>query len=80
MPFEVVGGPEQGGLRLVEPLRAPDEAVVAEEGAVLDLVLVGVAVPPAAVGPAALRVVRRHAGWLRARPVARARLIGPVVG
>jgi hypothetical protein len=46
---------EQLGLDLVQALGAPYEAVVAEEGAVLDLVLVGVSVPPAPVGPGALR-------------------------
>src|SRR5690606_31695127 len=41
--------PEQAGLRLVEALRAPDEAGVAEELAVLALVVVGRTVPPGAV-------------------------------
>lgn len=47
---------EQPGLLLVQALRAPDEPVVAEESAVLVLVLVRVAVPPAPTGPVALVV------------------------
>ena len=67
---------EQLRLHLVETLGAPHETVVAEERAVLDLVLVRVAVPPAAIGPGAfgdvgvtpggLDGVRRAAGVLRA--------------
>src|SRR5262249_44622901 len=55
LALEVLRRAEQLGLDLVEALRAPDEAVVAEEGAVLDLVLVRVPVPPAPVGPGTLR-------------------------
>ena len=52
---------EHPGLVLGQPLRAPHEAVVAEEGAVGGLVLVGVAVPVGAVGAARLRLVDRAA-------------------
>ncbi|GAB3940644.1 hypothetical protein GCM10027614_24650 [Micromonospora vulcania] len=47
---------EQSGIGLAQPLRAPDEVHVAEERAVLGLVVVGVAVPPAPVGPPGLGV------------------------
>ncbi len=57
LALEGGGRAEEAGLGLVQSLGAPDEAVVAEERAVLDLVLVGVAVPPAAARPAALRFV-----------------------
>ncbi len=58
---------EEAGVGLVESLGSPDEAVVAEEGAVLALVLVGVAVPPATAGPAALGGGGGAAGRLRFR-------------
>src|SRR2546430_2297434 len=43
--------PQQPRIGLVEALRAPDEARVAQELAVLGLVFVGVGVPPAPVRP-----------------------------
>lgn len=55
---------EQRGVGLVQALRTPDEAVVAEERSVFALVLVGVAVPPAPAGPAALRVAGVTPGGL----------------
>ena len=47
---------EQVGVGLAQPLRAPDEVGVAEELAVLGLIVVGVGVPPAAVGAHGCRV------------------------
>ena len=38
--------PSRSGVGLAQPLRAPDEVDVAEERAVLGLVVVGVGVPP----------------------------------
>ena len=53
---------EQPGVGLAQALRAPDEVHVAEERAVFGLVVVGVGVPPAAVGPPGLGVAHPAPG------------------
>ncbi len=58
---------EQPRLGLPESLRAPDEVHLAEERAVFGLVVVGVAVPPAAGWPGGHRRRRRYGGSLRGR-------------
>src|SRR5690606_10846534 len=63
--LQFLGRAEQLGLHLVQPLGSPHETVVAEEGAVLDLVLVGVAVPPAPIGSGALADAGLPPGRLR---------------
>ena len=56
---------EEFGLHLVEALGAPHEAVVAQERAMFDLVVVRVPVPPAPVGPGTLGDVGVTPGGFR---------------
>ncbi len=62
---------EQPGIGLPQPLRAPQEVGVAEEGAVFGLVVVGGGVPVAAAGPPGAVVVDVAVAELRRVVVAR---------
>ena len=62
-----VAHPEQVELGLGPALRPPDELAVAEEGAVLGVVVVGLAVPPGPVRGPGLVAADRPAGGARRR-------------